>query len=305
MRACAIVNPRAGVAGRRSLEALRNPPPALRGLVLRLTEAPGHALELAREAVAVGCELVIVAGGDGTVNEAAHALVGLPHATLALVPAGSGNGLARALGIPLRPEAALEALASGVPRPMDVGLINGRLFLNVAGAGFDAAIGAAFQARGRQGGRRGILSYVALSLRHAFRYPAREWRLEADAGSGPLRARLVTFANGRQYGAGAVIAPGARLDDGLFDVVAFDPRTVAELVVTGARLFLGGLERSRAFRRITTRVAVLSGPAAPHHRDGEPEAAVERYEVRLRSRALRVLVPRATAEDPAGPFSRE
>jgi len=303
VKARAIVNPQAGVAARRSLEALRNPPPALRGVELRLTEAPGHALSLAREAVAAGCELVLVAGGDGTVNEAAHALVGSAQATLALVPVGSGNGLARALGIPLRPEAALEALATGIPRSMDVGLINGRLFLNVAGAGLDAAIGEAFQARGREGGRRGILSYVTLSLRHAFRYPSRHWQLEADGLSQPLQARVVTFANGPQYGAGAVIAPGARLDDGRFDVVAFDPRSVAELVVTGARLFLGGLERSRAYRRITTRSAVLSGPAVPHHRDGEPEAAAERYEVRLEPRALRVLVPRATAQDPGGPFS--
>ncbi len=110
-----------------------------------------------------GADLVLAVGGDGTVNEVAQGLLGSP-AALGIVPVGSGNGLARALRIPLRPAPALAALESGARRRMDVGFLNGRPFLNVAGVGFDAVVGHAFHEQGRRGGRRGLLGYVRLSL---------------------------------------------------------------------------------------------------------------------------------------------
>src|SRR5439155_12548339 len=154
----------------------------------------------------------------GTANEVAWGLLG-SATVLGLVPMGSGNGLARTLGIPLRPAAALLALAEAVPRKMDVGMINGRPFLNLAGAGFDAEVGHAFHEHGRRGGRRGILTYVRLSLARSVSYRAESWVLEACEVRLEGRAFVVAFVNGRQYGGGAVLVPGARLDDGLLDVV--------------------------------------------------------------------------------------
>ncbi|HKC12270.1 MAG TPA: diacylglycerol kinase family protein, partial [Vicinamibacteria bacterium] len=140
MRVRAILNPRAGVDAGRALETLRRGRPSWPELTVRLTEGPRNARELAREAVAEGTDLLLVAGGDGTVNEAAQGMIG-SETMLGVVPMGSGNGLARSLGIPLHPGQALSALEAGVPRRMDVGLVNGEPFLNVAGAGFDAAVG--------------------------------------------------------------------------------------------------------------------------------------------------------------------
>ena len=118
---------------------------------VRVTTGPGDARRWAAEAARDGVDLLLVAGGDGTANEAAWGLLG-SRTTLGLVPVGSGNGLARTLGIPLRPERALAASSrTGVPRRMDVGMVNERPFLNVAGAGFDAAVGAEFHARGQRG----------------------------------------------------------------------------------------------------------------------------------------------------------
>ena len=163
MKVRAILNPRAGVAVRGTREAVERGRPSWRDYAVYLTREPGHATELAREAVAAGAELVLAVGGDGTMNEVARALIGSP-AALGIVPVGSGNGLARALRLPLRPAHALGALESGARRRMDVGFLNGRPFLNVAGVGFDAVVGRSFHERGKEGGRRGFLGYVRLCL---------------------------------------------------------------------------------------------------------------------------------------------
>jgi diacylglycerol kinase (ATP) len=299
----AILNPRAGVAASLTREAVERGRPSWKDYAVYLTRAAGHATELAREAVAAGADLVLAVGGDGTVNEVAQGLLASP-AGLGIVPVGSGNGLARALRIPLRPEPALAALEAGVRRRMDVGFLNGRPFLNVAGVGFDAAVGHAFHERGRQGARRGILGYLRLSLLElrAYRAP----RLVVEAGGERLEvvAFVVTFANGPQYGSGAVINPGGKLDDGRLEVVVFEDGSRWRTVAAAPRLFLGGLERSPGYRRLAGAAATVTA-AAPVavHCDGDPAGAVDRVDVLLRPGALEIVVPAATAADPSGPFT--
>ena len=301
MRDVAILNPRAGLAAERARAALERSP-RWRHAEVRVTTGPGEARRFAQEAAAAGAEHVLSIGGDGTANEIAWGLLG-SRTILGLVPMGSGNGLARTLGIPLRPARALAALAEAVPRAMDVGMVNGRPFLNVAGAGFDAEIGVAFHEHGRRGGRRGILTYVRLSLARSLAYRAESWVLAAGAQRFEGRALVVAFVNGRQYGAGAVLVPGARLDDGLLDMVVIEDAPFYELAWNATRLFLGGIERFRRYRHLPASTAVLiAARAVHHHRDGEPEAAATRLEASVVPRALRILVPRATAEDPLGPF---
>jgi YegS/Rv2252/BmrU family lipid kinase len=298
----AILNPRAGVAAERALLAVRGGRPSWTDLTVTVTTRPGDARTLAEEAARAGAELVLSVGGDGTANEVAQGLLGSPTA-LAIVPVGSGNGLARCLRIPLDPARALLALEEGVTRAIDVGTVNGSLFLNVGGAGFDAVVGADFQAAGRRGRRRGILSYVVLSLLRVARYRAEPLLLEADGRRHELRPFLVCLANGPQYGAGATIARGARLDDGRLDIVVIDAASPVTLLANIPRLFAGRLDRSRLHRRLITGSAVLTGRAPfAYHRDGEPEAPVTRLEIGLLPRALLVRVPRAAAQDPQYPF---
>jgi len=299
----AILNPRAGVAAHRALEAVRNGRPSWRDLEVAVTTAPGDARNLAADAAAAGADLVLAVGGDGTLNEAAWGILG-SRTVLGAVPVGSGNGLARTLGIPLQPARALAALEGGVPRRMDVGWVGDRPFLNVAGAGFDGTVGAAFHARGRLGGRRGILPYLVLGLAHCLSYRPRRVTIEAAEQRIESTAFLVCFVNGRQYGAGAIINPGAKLDDGQMEIVLIEGAPRLELLLNAPRLFLGTIERSRRYRRLAARSAVLTADAPlDPHRDGEPDPATDRLRVRVEPRALSVLVPRATAEDPAGPFS--
>jgi diacylglycerol kinase family enzyme len=253
--------------------------------------------------VAAGADVVLAVGGDGTVNEVARGLVG-SAAALGIVPVGSGNGLARALRIPLQPGAALCALESGARRRMDVCSLNGRLFLNVAGIGFDAVIGQAFHERGRRGGRRGLLGYVRLSLLELRAYRAPRLVIEAGRERLDLAAFVVTFANGPQYGSGAVINPGGKLDDGKLEVVVFESGPLWRTLTAAPRLFLGGLERAPGYRRLVGPGATVTATApAAVHCDGDPVEAARHVEVTLRPRALEILVPTAVAADPNGPFT--
>jgi YegS/Rv2252/BmrU family lipid kinase len=303
----AILNPRAGLAAHKALTAAARRRPSWGEIDVRITTAAGEARELARQAIDAGCDLLLAIGGDGTVNEVAWGMLG-SETLLGVVPVGSGNGLARTLGIPLDPERALAVLESGVARRMDVGMANERPFLNVAGAGFDAAVGAEFHARGARGGRRGILAYVMVGLAKSLSYRAPLFRLEWDGQQVETKAFVVAFVNGRQYGGGAVIAPGARLDDGRLEIVIIEEASLPEVLLNAPRLFTGTIERFRRYRRLDANGAALVGVAPlEHHRDGEPEAGAgtDRLEVTVRHRALRILVPRATAEDPRGPFQSD
>jgi YegS/Rv2252/BmrU family lipid kinase len=302
LRIHAIWNPRAGVAARHVLDALPHERPFWKDVTVRTTTGPGDAQAFAAQAAAEGAGLVLAMGGDGTANEVARGLLGR-DVTLGLVPVGSGNGLARALRLPLDPIRALLALESGVPRRMDVGFVNDKPFLNVAGVGFDALVGAAFHQAGRNGGRRGILTYVRMSVSLLASFRAVPLRLEAEAETREVRPFVLVCANGPQYGAGALVNPGARLDDGRMEVVVFEDSPLAEIVMNAPRMFLGSLPRSRRYRRVRAKRAVITAETAvEHHRDGEPEPPLRRLEISIRPRALSVLVPRATAEDPDGPF---
>jgi YegS/Rv2252/BmrU family lipid kinase len=298
----AIWNPRAGVAARRALDALRHDRSPWKDAVVRETSAPGDAQVFAAEAVAAGAEVVLSMGGDGTANECARGILG-SDVPLGIVPVGSGNGLARALRVPLEPARALDALAIGARRRMDVGFVNDKPFLNLAGVGFDAVVGWAFHMAGRDGGRRGILTYVRMSVSLINAYRPTPLVLDSGLDRLELRPFVLVAANGPQYGAGALINPGARLDDGKLEIVVFDDAPLHEIAWNAPRLFFGRLGRSRRHRRIETTHAVIT-PTAPveHHRDGEPEPEASRIEIGLEPKALSVLVPRETLQDPQGPF---
>ena len=178
-----------------------------------------------------GTDLVYAWGGDGTVNEVGSVLA-FGEAALAIVPAGSGNGLARALGIPREPGGGAAPCAPRPARRIDVGEIAGRIFLNVAGVGFDAHIASEFS---REHGQRGFRRYVRIVTRELFAYSPRSCRVTIEAIVTEHRAFLLTVANGPQWGNGAIVAPGARLDDGLLDLVTVESPSRLQLIAIGAR----------------------------------------------------------------------
>jgi YegS/Rv2252/BmrU family lipid kinase len=256
---------------------------------VRLTEGPGHAQELARAAVAARATLVCAWGGDGTVNEVARAVAGTGTA-LGIVPAGSGNGLARELGLPWDPVAALGVALGRRERVIDVGDVEGRLFVNLAGIGLDAHVAERFNARHR--GRRGHWPYLAIGTREIFRYRARTYTLRVGGETWREEALAIVCANARQYGGGAVVAPTARPDDGHLDLVVVAPRPPLQALRDSLHLFRGTLDRAPGVRTARTPAVEIAGPEPIlFHVDGEPVTGGPVVTVRVRPAVLRVRVP--------------
>jgi YegS/Rv2252/BmrU family lipid kinase len=253
-----------------------------------LTERRGHARELAKAAVQRGVRLVMAWGGDGTMNEVACALA-FQEVPLGLVPAGSGNGLARELGIsPHAKRAIAEALAAE-PRPLDLGEIDDHLFVNLAGIGFDAYVASEFDAPSNR--RRGFGTYVGIAARALVGYVPERYAITTADGRTESRAILVTVANSAQFGNGARIAPGARVDDGLLDLVVVEERSRLRTLLNVRRLFAGTIDQMPGctIRRID-RATIESDRPMAYHVDGEPIAGGTRLRVRVHPGALRVAV---------------
>jgi len=248
-----------------------------------VTEARGHARDLAAAAVQRGARLVFAWGGDGTINEVASSLLRSP-AALAVVPAGSGNGLARELRVSRRPEQALAEALHGVPRTIDVGELGGRLFVSIAGVGFDAHVAACFD---RDKGARGFSTYVRITVRELWGYQASTYRVGTDS----RRAMVITIANAPQFGNGARIAPQAVMDDGLLDLVVIEARSRLETIWGLPRLFTGGINRLRGVsaERIE-RATIEADEPMWFHVDGEPVQGGTRLEARVLPSALKIAV---------------
>ena len=251
-----------------------------------LTERVGHARELAKSAVRRGARLVLAWGGDGTINEVASALA-FDDVPLGIVPAGSGNGLARELGVALRPERAIADALQAVPKPMDLGEIDGHIFANMAGVGFDAHIASQFATATR----RGFIGYARLTLRAVSRYVPQHYRVTAGGVETSHRAILVTIANSAQFGNNARIAPGARVDDGELDLVVMDERSRFTTLLHMPRLFNGTVHRTPGctIRRIRE-VTIESEQPMTYHVDGEPVTGGTKLRVRIHPGALMVAV---------------
>ncbi len=255
-----------------------------------VTLGPGHATETARDAVARGTDLVVSWGGDGTMNEVARALAFGPTA-LALVPAGSGNGLGRDLGVPLDPRRALMLAASGRRRRIDVGEVNGEYFFNVAGVGLDARIARAFAERA---GRRGRLRYARVGVEAVLRFRAQAIDVSWDHGTASPTALFVAFANSRQYGSHGCIAPGASLDDGRLNLVIIEDQPIWRIASRLPAFFLGRLGPGPGVTMSTfTTASVAAAPGTDLHLDGEPRTVEGPLTVRVHPRALDVVVPPA------------
>ena len=191
--------------------------------------------------------------------------------------------------IPSDPDRALTQMLRAADRRIDLGEVNGRLFVNVAGVGFDAHVAERFAMLERS--RRGFLRYAAIVARELWRYQAGAYAVTLDGqAQRPRRAFLVSFANGRQWGNGAVIAPAAATDDGVLDAVIVDARSLAGTIGALPRLFAGSVDRLRGVQIVQVKTAEVVAQA-DHlicHVDGEPLTAGEVSRVRIHPGSLRV-----------------
>ena len=291
MSTAIIINPIAGGASPRAARARAQLALAVvdahgHPVEVLLTEGVGHARELAKSAVQRGARLVLAWGGDGTINEIASALA-FDDVPLGIIPAGSGNGLARELGVHPRAERAIADALQAVARPMDMGEIDGRLFANIAGVGVDAHIAARFAVASR----RGFVGYAGITARALTRYVPQRYRITTGGVETEHRAILVSIANSAQFGNNARIAPGARVDDGELDLVVVEERSRIATVCQMPRLFNGTADRMPGctIRRVRE-VTIESDRPMTYHVDGEPVDGGTTLRARVHPGALMVAV---------------
>ena len=286
---CLIINPISGTESKKYIpEEVASAIDQKRyDLSIRVTGYPNHASEIARHAVKKKYKFVITAGGDGTVNEVARELIN-SNTVLGILPYGSGNGLARELGIPLDSEKAIQIILNAHTRTIDYGVANDHIFFCTCGFGFDAFISDRFADEKK----RGPLGYVRNVLESVVDFKAEEYELIYDDGTLTEKAFILTCANASQYGNQAFIAPGASLDDGMMNVSVLKPLNALEIPQTTIQLFTKNIDKNSKMTSLLTKNLVIkrSKPGVMHI-DGEPVKTDSEIKVKMVHKGLKVFVP--------------
>lgn len=237
-----------------------------RDVELAITEYAGHARELASMAARESYRSVLACGGDGTVNEVAGALTG-SSTILGILPNGSGNGLARHIGIPCNPERALSVVAAGYARACDWCDADGHPFFCAFGIGFDAAVAHRFGMKGS----RGLSTYLRCAVEEFRAYTPQTYTLVTPEGEWRLRAMFISCCNASQFGNNAYIAPRASILDGKMDITVIEKAGLLKYVAFGINMMSGALTDGRGVRMIRAGEVLIRRPEPGIvHVDGEP-----------------------------------
>jgi YegS/Rv2252/BmrU family lipid kinase len=257
------------------------------GCTIEFTRDRGHATELARRAVAEAFDMAFAVGGDGTVNEVAQGLVG-SQVTMGILPKGSGNGLARHLGIPMKFTSALGLVGENDVINMDTMSINGKLSVNVSGIGFDGHVAGLFG----KNGNRGLAGYTKLVLTEFMSYKEFEAEVVLDGASHRASSFIIALANSTQFGNNAIVAPLASVCDELIDVCFIKKVPFTHVIGFATKMFSGTLDRSslvdiKKGRKISIK---FKNPVA-FHIDGEAQEPASQFDVSIEPANLRMMVP--------------
>ena len=232
-------------------------------------------------------DIVVVFGGDGTVNRVAQALVFRPEA-LCIIPMGSGNGLARHLNISMNYEKALQLLLNGQIRTIDAAKMNDTVYFCTAGIGFDAWIAYRFA----HAGTRGLMTYVKMVVHEFFRYKSKWYELKFNNGQMAVKAFFITIANANQWGNNVKVAPQAQIDDGKLDVIILKPFKWVELPLLLIDLFFKRFHRSYRVKTINVHSIQINTHDMHNyvHYDGEPLSIGQNLIFESLPKALNVVV---------------
>ncbi|RMF20641.1 MAG: diacylglycerol kinase family lipid kinase [Bacteroidetes bacterium] len=288
-----VANPFSGMQRRKPLHELLDAQldPARFEYRLVFTEYPGHATQLAEQAVREGYDVVVAAGGDGSVHEVAKPLIGT-SVTLGIIPYGSGNGFAMHLGLGRSPVRAVQVLQEGKVIRIDTCLMDDQPFVNLAGLGFDAQVAVKI----KNSRLRGFLGYLRHTLEEAISYEMQDFRIEIDGRVLERRCLAVEVANASMYGYGFVVAPPAKVTDGLLDLIVLKQAPKWQYFAEGWRFLNNTLSKSSWWEYHSGREITIT-PAQPTaaHMDGEGFPIEQPRPIRfsIRPRSLQVLCPRS------------
>lgn len=238
-----IINPISGTGkqdrAEKLLRKLLDSSSDIEGELLTSSNA-GHITHLAKEAADLNYHAVVVVGGDGSINEALQSLVGTETA-LGIIPIGSGNGLARHLGISMHMERAINKIKQFEIKKIDTAQLNNIHFVSIAGIGFDAHIASLFM----QTKKRGLWNYAKISFGAYFSYKSQNYQLMLDGKKIDTEAFMVVFANSNQFGNNFIIAPHASVDDGFLDVCMVKRPPVYQFPNVLLKVFQKKIDRSK------------------------------------------------------------
>ena len=283
-----IINPISGKGKktnvRRDIEKYINP--YIFDVSIKETEYAGHASILTRQAVEEGFDIVVAVGGDGTVNEVARSVVHTPTA-IAIVPCGSGNGLARHLQIPMNTKGAVEVINQNTVHCLDYGKIDGHPFFCTCGAGFDAFISEKFASSGK----RGLKTYVENVLREGFRYKPKIYTIEDEDNHVSEKAFLIACANASQYGNNAYIAPHASMKDGLLDIIIMKPFNPVLAPQIAVQMFNKTLPKNSHIKTFKSRkIHIKRSEPGPINCYCDPQTSEKDFYVELIPHSFNVIV---------------
>jgi diacylglycerol kinase (ATP) len=288
MRYLFIVNPIAGMGGKRKIpdlinHAFRHNPSSARVL---FTRCQGDAKVIVKEYFDE-FDVFVAVGGDGTTNEVVSVLAGTTK-IMGLIPSGSGNALGRELGISMTPSTALKDLLSAEVRTIDTALVNDTYrFVNACGFGFDEHIARCFD----HSVNRGPVSYISFVLKEFPIYNPNSYDIEIDGKIFSKKAFVLTIANTSQYGNNAFIAPKAVLDDGILDICIMSPFPVGVAPEMIIRLMNKQLDTSKYCEYLTAKKIIVKGVDLNFQIDGEPIENNHQIEITVDPLSLHILVP--------------
>ena len=231
---------------------------------IKYTESAGHAILLSAEASKDKYDVVVAVGGDGSVNEVGQSLVNT-DTVLAIIPTGSGNGLARHLNIPLNLKEAILLLNEFTFSRIDVGKVNNRVFLGNAGVGFDAHISKLFA----EANKRGFLTYAKLSIKEFFQYKSQDYEIHVDGEVFLRKAFIICLGNSNQWGNNAFVSPNSIINDGYLRVIVLKKMSLLSLPFFIIKLFRKKVDSSIYYEEFKGKSIVLKQQNEWAHLDGD------------------------------------
>jgi YegS/Rv2252/BmrU family lipid kinase len=288
-KAIVIYNPISGKGlGQRAADAIKTSKlNELFQLKICQTEFSGHAKEIALKGLEEGVRYFIAVGGDGTINEVGSVLKG-KDAALGIIPMGSGNGLAKHIGMSTDYYQAILQLCNAKENSIDTLTINNRFAVNVSGFGFDGYVAYRFNHHGK----RGLSTYTKIGLTEYFKYPLQDFEISFDSQKKQVKKHMLVIANASQFGNAAIIAPTADLTDGIIEIVAVELPPVLNIPGILYRLFTGKLKDNKYIQTYKCKSFIARSNRPVHlHIDGESIEPINEIIVSIEPKSLSILTP--------------
>jgi diacylglycerol kinase (ATP) len=284
-----IINPKSGIAKKENIgnQIIMHLDKERYDYKIAYTEYAGHAIELTKQYVENGTEIVVAVGGDGSVNEIVNGLKG-SKVKLGIIPLGSGNGLARFLKIPLLIKEAIEVINRDKFIAIDTVNVNDTVFVSIAGIGFDALVAKRFA----KYHKRGFWSYLTIATKEYRMYRPRKYKITINGELITRRALMVVFANSDQFGYNTSIAPQASIEDGLVDVCIVKKVPVYKMFFFIHLLFLKQLNKTKYLEIIKAEEVFISRKRNKVvNIDGDPVKISKQLHIKVNHLALNVIIP--------------